>query len=94
MPSRSGEKSNQILIPIGLVLLAVGMAIIIAVLGVWAYAVYQSPAVIEQLRLQVPPAQPTAIEASLMTPTPASDFVGEQMPKKQKVLFEGPYITI
>ena len=84
MPSPPGTKTNQSTIPIGLSFLAIGMVIIFAVLGVWALAAYRTPEItpvlIEQVKSQAPPAQPTPIQATIMTPTPENEAIAEQMP--------------
>ncbi len=80
MPSPPRSKSDQSTIPIGLALLAIGMTIIIAVLGVWTLAVYKTPAIIEQVKAQAPPKLSSLIQATLVTPAPEKETIGEQMP--------------
>ena len=84
MPSPPGTKTNQSTITIGLSFLAIGLVIIVAVLGVWALAAYRTPVItpviIEQVKSQAPPAQPTPIQATIMTPTPENEAIAEQMP--------------
>jgi LPXTG-site transpeptidase (sortase) family protein len=80
MPSPPRSKSDQSTIPISLALLAIGMTIIIAVLGVWTLAVNKTPAIIEQVKAQAPPKLSSLIQATLVTPAPENETIGEQMP--------------
>jgi LPXTG-site transpeptidase (sortase) family protein len=80
MPSPTGSKSYQGTVPIGLALLVIGMTIIVAVLGVWALAMYKTPVIIELVNSETPPALPAPIHAILMTPTPENEVIGNKTP--------------
>ncbi|HUS94895.1 MAG TPA: sortase [Patescibacteria group bacterium] len=85
MPSASGTESNRRTIPIGLVLLVIGLVIIIAVFGVWVLSVSQAPTSLKQVQPILQPVQATSVlqtpvHASIVTPTPDNAIIIEGIP--------------